>query len=233
MLKALSAGISLAALVLFSATPAHAQKSKDTMRIAANDQYSVLSPHDLPLDEAAPFYNQIYSPLMVVDEASGKFLPELAKAWRHIDPTTIEFDLRDDITLHSGKKFNADDIMAMIDYAIDPKVKIRSKNRYTWVKSTEKLGPHKFRVHLTKPYALDLFAFTYRFVAEDSDILKKPIMAAFRRRAPALTSSSLTTATRGSCSGVSTSSRLRTAARRSGGCTSSPSPTTRRRSHSC
>jgi peptide/nickel transport system substrate-binding protein len=173
MFKSVSFGSCLAAAALLAATPSFAQKSKDTLRIAANDQYSVLSPHDLPLDEAAPFYNQIYSPLMVVDEANGKFVPELAKSWKHINPTTIEFELRDDIVLHSGKKFNADDIIAMINYVIDPKTKIRSKNRYTWVKSTEKLGPYKFRAHLAEPYALDLFAFTYRFVAEDSDILNK------------------------------------------------------------
>lgn len=173
MFKAVSAGLGLATSMLLAATPGFAQKAKDTLRIAANDQYSVLSPHDLPLDEAAPFYNQIYSPLMVYDEANSKFLPELAKSWAHINPTTIEFELRDDIVLHSGKKFNADDILAMIDYVIDPKTKIRSQNRYTWVKNTEKLGPYKIRLHLQQPYALDLFALTYRFVAEDSDILKK------------------------------------------------------------
>ena len=173
MFKSVSLGFCAAAAALLAATPSFAQKAKDTLRIAANDQYSVLSPHDLPLDEAAPFYNQIYSPLMVYDEANGKFLPELAKSWKHINPTTIEFELREDIVLHSGKKFNADDIMAMINYVIDPKTKVRSQNRYTWVKSTEKLGPYKFRAHLTEPYALDLFAFTYRFVAEDSDILAK------------------------------------------------------------
>ena len=171
MLKAFLAGVSLAALVI--GAPAFAQKAKDTMRIAANDQYSVLSPYELPLDEAAPFYNQIYAHAMIFDEKNAKFVPELAKSWKHINETTIEFELRDDITLHTGKKFVADDFLAMIDYVIDPAVKIRSKNRYTWVKSTEKLGPYKFRVHLTEPYALDLFAFTYRFSAIDSDVMKK------------------------------------------------------------
>jgi peptide/nickel transport system substrate-binding protein len=169
-MKAILAGISLAALL---AAPALAQKSKDTMRIAANDQYSVLSPYDLPLDEAAPFYNQIYLHAMIFDEKNAKFVPELAKSWKHVNPTTIEFDLRDDIVLHTGKKFTADDFLAMMNYTIDPKVKIRSKNRYTWVKATEKLGPHKFRVILAEPYALDLFAFTYRFVAIDSDVMNK------------------------------------------------------------
>jgi peptide/nickel transport system substrate-binding protein len=172
MYKALSLGL-CAAVALLGATPASAQKAKDTLRIAANDQYSILSPYELPLDEASPFYNEIYSPLIVLNENTGQYMPELAKAWRHIDDKTIEFDLRDDITLHTGKKFNADDIAASINYAIDPQVKIRSKNRYTWVESVEKLGPDKIRVHLKKPHALDLFAFAYRFTTMDSDVLSK------------------------------------------------------------
>ncbi|MCD6075340.1 MAG: transporter substrate-binding protein, partial [Rhodospirillales bacterium] len=119
------------AAALFLVTPASAQKAKDTLRIAANDQYSVLSPYDLPLDEASPFYNEIYSPLIVLNENTGQYTAELAKAWRHVDDLTLEFDLRDDITLHTGRKFDADDIMASINYAIDPQTKIRSKNRYT------------------------------------------------------------------------------------------------------
>jgi len=171
MYKSVTVGLCAAALL--AATPALAQKSKDTLRIAANDQYSILSPYDLPLDEASPFYNEIYSPLIVLNEHTGEYMGELAKAWRHIDDKTLEFDLRDDIVLHTGKKFTADDIKASIEYAIDPKTKIRSKNRYTWVKSVEKLGDHKIRVHLQKPYALDLFAFAYRFTTMDSEVLGK------------------------------------------------------------
>ncbi len=162
-----------AAVALLASAHAHAQKAKDTLRIAANDQYSILSPYDLPLDEASPFYNEIYSPLIVLNENAGQYVGELAKAWRHVDDKTLEFDLRDDITLHTGKKFTADDIKASIEYAIDPKTKIRSQNRYTWVKSVEKLGDYKIRVNLEKPYALDLFAFAYRFTTMDSDVLSK------------------------------------------------------------
>ena len=158
---------------LLAATPVLAQKAKDTLRIAANDQYSILSPYDLPLDEASPFFNEIYSPLMVLNEHTGKYQAELAKSWTRVDNLTLEFELRQDITLHTGKTFNADDIAAAINYVIDPKTKIRSQNRYTWVKSVEKLGPYRIRVHLAEPNALDLFAFAYRFVALDSDVLEK------------------------------------------------------------
>ena len=166
-------GCVAAAALALSATPAAAQKSKDTLRMAANEAYTILSQYDLGLNEVSPIYNEIYSRLLVYNEFKSAWVPELAKSWRHVNPTTIEFELRDDITLHSGKHFNADDIIASVNYAIDPKVKLRGKQRYTWVKSIEKVGPYKVLVHLVKPYPLDLFAFSYRFVVEDSDILGK------------------------------------------------------------
>ena len=64
MYKTVSLGL-CAAAALLAAGPSYAQKAKDTLRIAANDQYSILSPYDLPLDEASPFYNEIYSPLIL------------------------------------------------------------------------------------------------------------------------------------------------------------------------
>ena len=161
--------VSAAALAL--AQPAFAQKSKDTLRIAANDQFGVLSPYDLPLDEAAPIYNQIYTPLWAYNQHTKKYVPIMAKSWKHIDPKTMEIELRNDITLHSGKNFNADDVKATIEYTTDPKVKIRSKYRYTWITNVEKLGPYKLRLHFKAPYALDVLAIASRFYMEDSKIL--------------------------------------------------------------
>ncbi len=173
MSKSLWGGVCLAATVALTSGPVAAQKSKDTLRMSANDVYAVLSPYDMALEEAGQIYDQIYSPLMALDEKAGKWVPELATAWRHIDNKTLEVDLREGVTLHSGKTFTADDIKASIDYAIDPASKIRSKNRYTWIKSVEKLGNHKIRIHLTEPYALDLLALSARFSVMDSDILGK------------------------------------------------------------
>ena len=172
MFKLTVAAMGLAAIGLLHAIPAWAQKSKDTLRYAENDQYSVLNPYDFADEQASSIYSEIYSPLILVDELNHKILPELASAWRRVDDKTLEFDLRDDITLHSGKHFNADDVIAAVNYAIDPKVRIRSKNRYTWVASIEKLGPYKARVHMAEVFPLDLVTFSYRFVVEDSEVLK-------------------------------------------------------------
>jgi peptide/nickel transport system substrate-binding protein len=153
----------------FSALSANAQKAKDTLRIVAVDTYSVLSPYDVSVDLGV--YYDIYSPLLTVNENTGQYVPELATSWRTPTPSTIEFDLREGVQLHSGKQFNADDIIAAVNYTIDPKTKIRGKSRYTWVKNVEKLGPYKIRVHMADRQALGVYAFSKRFYVEDSDIL--------------------------------------------------------------
>ncbi len=126
-----------AGAVAFAGSAA-AQKSKDTLRMASNDHYAILSPYDLPLDEASLVYQQVYSPFLSYDEYKGKFVPELLKFWKKVNPTTLEFELRHDITLHPGKNMNADDAVASIEYPIDPKTKIRGKGRYRWVKRVKK-----------------------------------------------------------------------------------------------
>ncbi len=171
-----SVAVSAVVLTLALAALAHptsAQKAKDTLRIAANEAYTVLSPYDLGLNEVSPIYEDIYSRLLVFNENKRQWIPEMAASWEHLDPTTVKFNLRQDITLHSGKHFNADDLVASVNYAIDPKVKIRNKQRYTFVKSIEKTGPYTVLFHLTEEYPLDLYSISYRFVVEDSDILGK------------------------------------------------------------
>jgi peptide/nickel transport system substrate-binding protein len=154
------------------AAPAIAQKSKDTLRIASTDHFAVLSPYDLPLDEASPIYDQVYRTFISFDEHQGKFVPEVVKSWKRINDTTLEFDLRDDITLHSGKNMTADDAKVSFEYPIDPKVRIRAKGRYKFVKKFEKLGRYKFRLHMGKPFPLDLISIAFRFYVLDSDVFK-------------------------------------------------------------
>ena len=53
----------------------------------------------------------------------------------------------------SGNKFTAEDVKHTIAYLGDPKVKIRFKRRYTWVKEVKILGPHKLQIIGKKPQA--------------------------------------------------------------------------------
>src|SRR5215472_13017670 len=112
------ASVLLALVAVFA--PAWAGKSDDTLTIAVTDWWSTLDPYQFPLDEAAVFYQSIYETLASFDERTQKYVPRLAKSWRRIDDRTWEFELRDDVEFHNGDKFDADDVVATVSYAIDP-----------------------------------------------------------------------------------------------------------------
>ena len=170
MQKSMTSVIALAAASFLLASPAFAQKSKDTLRIAINDPFSTLDSYHFPQDEVGYFVRAMYGTLIGFNEHTGKFVPQLAKAWRRIDPTTLEFDLRDDVVFHSGNKFTSADVKTTIDYLRNPKVKIRFKQRYAWVKEVIPMGPHKVRIVGKKPQATDLSSVAYRFRMYDGKI---------------------------------------------------------------
>ncbi len=172
MKKVLQGGLAaLCAVIIFTA-PGFAQKSKDTLRISLSEQIPLLSAYHWPVAQAGQFYRRIYSGLMAFNEWNGKFVPDLAKSWRHINATTIEFDLRDDVTFHTGNKFTADDVIHTVAYAGDPKLKLRFKSRYTWIKEIQKLGPYKIRVVAKKPSAAAMALLAFRILILDSMVHK-------------------------------------------------------------
>lgn len=161
-----------AAALGLSTMPASAQKSKDTLRISTIEHFSALDYYHDPSSETAQFVRQMYGYLVVFDERKGQFVPELAKSWKRVNPTTLEFELRDDIVWSSGNKFSADDVKHTIDYLINPKLRIRFKGRYNWVKEVKKLGPYKIQIIAKKPFATDLHTLAYRFYFYDSKVHK-------------------------------------------------------------
>src|ERR1043166_1065256 len=119
MISKLAASIlGAAALLALSGGAASAGKADDTLRIAVTDWWSTVDPYQFPLDEASVFYQSVYETLVNYDERAQKFVPRLAKSWKHIDDRTLEFELRDDVKFHNGDKFDADDVVETVKYAI-------------------------------------------------------------------------------------------------------------------
>jgi len=162
-----------AAVLALLATPAAAQKAKDTLLLGTQDPFATVDAYIQPAVEVAQFGRVVMGRLIIYDEVNGSFMPELAKSWSRPTATSIDFDLRDDVVFHSGNKFSAEDIKYTVDYLIDPKVPLRFKNRYNWVKSAEVLGPHKVRITTHEPLAVDMFNLAYSFSFYDSAVHKK------------------------------------------------------------
>src|SRR5215469_3655932 len=128
MMTRLRLGIAALLCALTCAVPsAFANKADDTLRIAVTDWFGTLDPYQFPIDEAAVFYQTVYETLVRFDERRQEYVPWLAKSWRRIDDKTLEFELRDDVKFHNGDKFDADDVVATINFITDPKTTLRFK----------------------------------------------------------------------------------------------------------
>jgi peptide/nickel transport system substrate-binding protein len=151
------------------AGPAVAQKAQDTIRLAINDPFSVLDSYTVGHEESNTFNRTLYQHLIAYDEHKKKWVGILAKDFRRINPTTLEFDLRENVKYHNGNPFNADDVKYTADWAGAPDSKVVFKDRYTWIKDVEILSPYKIRIHSKSPFSTDLGALAYRLRIYDKE----------------------------------------------------------------
>ena len=152
--------VSIAACLAFTAGPATAEKAADNLRIVWRDA----------LPNVDPYYNQLRVGLIVAhhyldtlvyrDPEDFKIKPQLAKSWKVVDDTTIEFELRDDVKFHNGDKLGADDVVYTINTVSAPEGKVIVPSNYNWIAKAEKLGDYAVRVTYKKPFpaALEYFA---------------------------------------------------------------------------
>jgi peptide/nickel transport system substrate-binding protein len=144
---AVAAGL-LTAMTLNTAS---AQKIKDTLRFPVSDLEAGIDTYAVPGNFANVWGPSVYDYLIDFDPVEGKFVSHIAKSWSQPDPLTYEFELRDDIKWHDGQSLDADDVVYTLSYLSDPKVNLRYKSRWTWIKSVEKLGTHKLRFTANHP----------------------------------------------------------------------------------
>ncbi len=161
------------AAIMALASPAFAQKSNETIRLAINDMFPKMDPYNYPLDENAAFYRTVYQGLIDYDEHNRKWVGTLAKSWKRLSNTATEFVLKDDVKWDNGDKFTADDVVATFAWAGDSKTRIRFKDRYDWVAKVEVLSPYKIIVHSKQPNSGDFANLAYNLKIINKNALDK------------------------------------------------------------
>jgi peptide/nickel transport system substrate-binding protein len=142
--------------------PACAGKADDTLRVAWGASG--------PL-ESTDFYfstrrtgmeiaSLIWDTLVWRDPADFSYQPLLAKAWRQIDDTTLEFDLRDDVWFQDGSKFTAADVVGTLNTVAVPGFKALAQRSVNWIAAAVQVGAYRVRIvsKLPFPPALDYIA---------------------------------------------------------------------------
>lgn len=142
-----------AALIATSLLPAaHAGKADDTLRL----------PADQVLPDIDPYFNNellgsivgqhVWDTLVTRDAATGQFKGQLATAWRVIDDTTVEFDLRRGVKFHNGQPFTADDVVYTINFIANPASGVTNQRNVNWLKGAQKIDDFKVRLSFKAPF---------------------------------------------------------------------------------
>ena len=147
----LGAAVCLAAGV---ASPAYAQKSQDTLRIGAYQPISIIDGIFDPQPQTNLMDRVVFDTLVAYDTDKREVVPGLAESWKYIDPTTIEFKLRQGIKFHDGSEFDADDVVYTVNFVIDPASKFRFKEqRFGQLAGIEKIDKFTVRLKTKTPFA--------------------------------------------------------------------------------
>jgi peptide/nickel transport system substrate-binding protein len=147
-------GLVLAAVVGLgvSVAPALAGKKDDTLVWSTDRENPIADPYFINTRELVVIGHHVWDTLVVSDPDSGEIKPLLATSWKWIDPTTLELELRKDVKFHSGKPFNADDVVYTLNFVSDKANAIMNYALLAWIKKAEKVDDYKVRVLLDKPF---------------------------------------------------------------------------------
>ena len=154
-------GRSLAVWVVLAllAAPDAAQKSADTLRVAWRDAVANLDPYYNQQRTGLILAHHLFDGLVHRDPETFTLRPLLATAWRYVDDTTLEFELRRGVTFHDGSPFTADDVVYTVATILaDPDLSVPSN--FAWLEGAEKVDTHRVRLKLKRvfPAAIEYVA---------------------------------------------------------------------------
>lgn len=143
------------------ATPVLAQRSADTLRLPFEGAISTVDWHLDIRPEIEMIADAVFDGLIAYDEHAERYAPLLADSWERIDPLTLRFHLRRDVTWHDGAPFTADDVVYTIGWLIDPETRHRQKGNWAWIAEVRKLDDHTVEVVAATETPHDLMRLAY------------------------------------------------------------------------
>lgn len=123
------------------------------LRMAAHDMPVDLDPHS---SSAMQHYRiwRLYLDTLVTVDADGELEPALAESWEIIEPTVWEFRLRQGVTFHNGESFDADSVVATVDYALNPDTASFWAQRLEAIVNVEVVDEYTVHIHTESPSPL-------------------------------------------------------------------------------
>jgi peptide/nickel transport system substrate-binding protein len=154
--KAAAIGI----FVALSAIPALAGKADNSLVWSTDREITVIDNYYQNIRETVVFQWLVWDFLIARDLKTSEYKPLLATSFKWVDNRTIDFELRNDVSFHNGKKFSADDVVYTFNHVSADDSAVMTRSNVDWIESAEKRGDYSVRIHLKRVYpaALEYFA---------------------------------------------------------------------------
>lgn len=142
--------------ILVPPSEAYAGKSDDTLNVAFQSEIATLDYYMSSGRNAIIMSHHLFDTLLYKDVESGEIVPALAKSYKFVDDTAIEFELREGVTFHDGSPMTADDVVYTLNKVSDKEYGAVYQIAIEWIESAEKLGDYKVRVNMKEAYPVAL-----------------------------------------------------------------------------
>lgn len=146
---ALSSGTILAS-TLGLIRSARGQESIEEITWAlANIPETLFVPHAWSVDNGVIMSLVQEGPLLFGDDLT--MVPGPAESWEYVDPTTVVYRLREGVTFSDGSPLTADDVVATINFHLDPESASQLASFFSAVDSAEATAPNEVTIKLSSP----------------------------------------------------------------------------------
>jgi peptide/nickel transport system substrate-binding protein len=166
------------------ATPAIAAKRDNSIRVASYQQADIIDPYFNTSLITTILAHQIWDTLVYRDPKTSEFKGALATSWKRLDDRTIEFQLRRGVRFHNGAAFDADDVVATLDYVTKPENKVIRRAETGWIDHAEKVDSDTVRLVTKQPFpaafellATNIFIYPHAYYAKAGPVgmTEKPV----------------------------------------------------------
>lgn len=123
-----------------------ADKANDTLNVAYTKELENVDSFFNSSREGVVLQRAVWDGLIYRDPVTNEYEGNLATDWEWIDDKTLELNLREDVKFHDGSDFDADDVVATVNFVADEENGVKTQRNVNWMEKAEKVDQYTVRI---------------------------------------------------------------------------------------
>jgi peptide/nickel transport system substrate-binding protein len=123
-----------------------ADKANETLSVAFTKELENVDSFFNSSREGVVMQRAVWDGLIYRDPITNEYKGNLATSWEWIDDKTLEFKLREGVKFHDGSDFNADDVVATVNFVAKEENGVKTQRNVNWMEAAEKIDDYTVRI---------------------------------------------------------------------------------------